>query len=72
MPTFYGSNEDTPFSDRVRKKRKKMSAGILGNKKGMWRKTDAGLKQRRFTIKQRQTFRARRDGDSGPSTTGPR
>lgn len=78
MPrTFSGSNEsngETSFADRVKKKRKQKVKGImLGRDKGMWRKTDAGYKKRRFTFDQRQKFRAKRQAPSwGPDSGRPR
>ena len=45
----------------------KPSGVLIGRDKGMYRKTDAGYKKRRFTFKQRQTFRAKR----GPVFGGP-
>lgn len=53
---------------KKKKREKSMSGVILGRDKGMYRKTDAGYKKRRFTIKQRQTFRARK----GPVFGGPK
>ena len=41
---------------------------LIGRDKGMYRKTDTGYKKRRFTFKQRQTFRAKK----GPVFGGPK
>ena len=51
-----------------RKRKKKPSAVLIGRDKGMYRKTDTGYKKRRFTFKQRQTFRAKK----GPVFGGPK
>lgn len=45
----------------------KPSGVLIGPDKGMYRKTDAGYKKRRFTFKQRQGFRAKK----GPVFGGP-
>ena len=77
MPrTFSGSNESNgesgSFADRVKKKRK-VKGIMLGRDKGMWRKTDAGYKKRRFTFDQRQKFRAKRQAPTwGPDSGRPR
>lgn len=41
---------------------------LIGKDKGMYRKTKTGYQKRRFTIKQRQTFRAKK----GPVFGGPK
>lgn len=51
-----------------RKRKKKLSGVLLGKDKGMYRKTDTGYKKRRFTLKQRQTFRSKK----GPAFGGPK
>ena len=51
-----------------KRKKKKPSAVVLGKDKGMYRKTDAGYKKRRFTLEQRQTFRSKK----GPVFGGPK
>ncbi len=66
------------YIKRLKKKRKKngtdsLQGGILGRDKGMYRKTDAGYKKRRFTFDQRQKFRARRQAPSwGPDSGRPK
>lgn len=81
MPrSFSGSSEPniaageaSSFASRIKKKRKKPGAVVLGRDKGMYRKTDAGYKKRRFTLAQRQTFRAKRQAPSwGPDSGRPR
>ncbi len=51
-----------------KRKKKKPAAVLIGRDKGMYRKTDTGYKKRRFTFKQRQTFRAKK----GPVFGGPK
>jgi hypothetical protein len=56
-----------------RKRKKKPSVVLIGRDKGMYRKTDAGYKKRRFTFDQRQKFRARRQAPSwGPDSGRPK
>lgn len=43
-------------------RKNKPKASKIGGAKGEWRRVDGGWKRRRFTAKQRQLFRARKDG----------